>query len=142
MPHVHARGLVLRLDPKTLAKEGATYTGNHDVELSPQQYFLCIETNAKDALWVPLFAGPGPGRKGIAATTKTGNSRWTKSSSFYDTAQVCRIAHKIAHKSAEKAFDESTPKAPNLLSLNQVPARAEFPEDTAFRPMSDNLAIR
>jgi hypothetical protein len=142
MPHVHAPGLVLRFDPKTLAKEGAAYTGDHNVELSPQQYFVCIDANAKDALWVPLFAGPGPGRKGIAAAAKTGNTRWTRSSSFYDAAQVCRIAHKVAHKAAEAAFDDSTPKAPNLMSPKQLPPRAEFPDDTAFRPMSANLAIR
>jgi hypothetical protein len=28
--------------------------------LSAQQYYVCIDANAKDALWVPLFAGPRP----------------------------------------------------------------------------------
>jgi hypothetical protein len=142
MPHVHAPGLVLRFDPKTLAAQGATYTGKDDEELSPQQYFVCIDTNAKDALWVPLFAGPGPGRKGIAVAAKSGNTRWTKSSSFYDSSQVCRIAHKAAHRAAELAYDDSTPKAPNRMAPAQLPARSEFPDDPAFRPMSSNFAIR
>jgi hypothetical protein len=142
MPHVHAPGLVLRFDPKTLAAQGATYTGDDDGELSPQQYFVCIESNAKDALWVPLFAASGPGRKGILPTAKSGHSRWMRYSSFYDAAQVCRIGHKAAHKAAEVAFDESSPKQPNRLALVNVPARSEFPADEAFRPMARNTAFR
>jgi hypothetical protein len=142
MAHVHAPGLVLRFDPKTLAAQGATYTGKDDEELSPQQYFLCIDANAKDALWAPLFASSAPGRKGILPTAKSGHSRWVRYSSFYDAAQVCRIAHKAAHKAAEIAYDESSPKTPNRLAVAQVPARAEFPGDDAFRPMSANYAIR
>lgn len=142
MAHVHAPGLVLRFDPKTLAAQGATYTGKDDEELSPQQYFVCIEANAKDALWVPLFPGPGPGRKGIAASAKSGNSRWTKSSSFYDVAQLCRVAHKAAHRAAEAAYDDSTPKLPNQMAPKQLPLRAEFPDDATFRSMKDNYAIR
>lgn len=142
MPHIHAPGLVLRFDPKTLARLGATYTGPDDEELSPQQYFVCIESNARDALWAPLFPGSGPGRIGIAASAKSGNTRWTRSSSFYDPGQLCRIAHKTAHLSAEAAYDESTPKAPNAMAVAQVPSRDAFPEDAAFHPMSRNTAIR
>ena len=142
MPHIHAPGLVLRFDPKTLAAQGATYTGKDDVELSAQQYFVCIEANAKDALWVPLFPGPGPGRKGIPTTAKSGHTRWTKSSSFYDSAQVCRIAHKAAQRAAEVAYDESTPKLPSRMLPAYLPLRAEFPDDAAFRPMAGNVAIR
>ena len=75
MPHIHAPDLVLRFDPQTLADDGASYTGNDEVEFSAQQFYVCIDANPKDALWVPLFAGPGPGRKGIAATAKTGRTR-------------------------------------------------------------------
>jgi hypothetical protein len=142
MPHVHAPGLVLRFDPKTLAKQGATYTGKDDEELSPQQYFLCIDANPKDALWVPLFAASSPGRKGILPTAKTGHSRWIRYSSFYDAAQICRIAHKSAHLASVAAFDESSPKVPNRLAVASVPARSEFPPDEAFRPMSANTAFR
>jgi len=142
MPHIHAPGLVLRFDPQTLAAQGATYTGKDDEELTPQQYFVCIEANARDALWVPLFAGPGPGRRGIAAAAKSGQSHWTKSSSFYHSTQLCRIAHKTAQRASEVAYDHSTPKSPNRMDLKQVPTRAEFPDDTAFRPMSCNMAIR
>jgi hypothetical protein len=142
MPHVHAPGLVLRFDPKTLAAQGATYTGKHDEELTPQQYYVCIDANPKDGLWVPLFAASGPGRKGILPTAKTGHTRWARYSSFYDSTQVCRIAHKAAHKAADVAYDESSPKAPNRMAPAQVPQRAEFPEDSEFRPMAENFAIR
>ena len=142
MPHVHAPGLVLRLDPKTLATLGATYTGDDDEELSPQQYFVCIESNARDALWLPLFAGPGPGRKGIAAASKSGNARWTRSTSFYHEGLLCRIAHKTTQRAADAAYDDSTPKAPNAMSPAQLPPRDAFPPDDGFHPMSRNTAIR
>ncbi len=142
MAHVHAPGLVLRFDPKTLSTHGATYTGKDDEELSPQQYFLCIESNAKDALWAPLFAAPGPGRKGILPAAKSGHPRWSRYSSFYDVLQICRITHKAAQKAASVAYDESTSKLTNQLVLSKVPPRSEFPDDSAFRPMSSNFAIR
>jgi hypothetical protein len=142
MAHVHAPGLVLRFDPETLAEQGAAYAGAEDTELSAQQYYVCLEANAKDALWIPLFAGPGPGRKGIAANAKTGNAHWTRNSSFYHNGHLCRIGHKAAAKAAEAARDHSTAKAPNRLALEHLPPRAEFPEDAAFRPMKGNVAIR
>ena len=142
MPHVHAPGLVLQLDPQALCTQAATFAGAADVELSAQQYFVCIDSNAKDALWVPLFAGPGPGRKGIAASAKTGNARWTRCSSFYDAGLLLRVAHKATQRAAEAAYDNSTPKAPNLLATAQLPQRAEFPADVAFRPMAGIVSIR
>lgn len=142
MPHVHAPGLVLRLDPKTLAQDGASYTGDDDTELTPQQYWVCIDSNPKDALWVPLFAAPGPQRRGIPETAKSGNGRWTKYSSFYDGSTICRVAHKGAARAAEVAYDESTPKAPNRIAVAHVPKRAEFPADTALRPMTGNTTFR
>jgi hypothetical protein len=142
MPHVHAPGLVLQFDPQTLIAQACTFTGTQEVELSAQQYYVCIDANPKDALWVPLFAGPGPGRKGIAAAAKTGNGRWTKSSSFYDSALLVRIPHKAAQRAAEKAYDNSTPKAPNTLATAQLPPRAEFPDDSAFGPMAGKVSTR
>src|SRR5688572_4153430 len=133
MAHVHVPGLVLRFDPQTLADQGATFAGSNDTEFSTQ-FFVCLDSNAKDALWIPLFAGPGPGRKGIAAAAKSGDSTWTRNSSFYDAGHLCRIGHKAAHKAAEAGRDRSTAKAPNRLALEHLPPRAEFPDDSAFRP--------
>lgn len=142
MPHVHAPGLVLRFDPQTLASDGASFTGTDEVEYSPQQYYVCIDANPKDALWVPLFASPGPGRKGIAAGGKTGGPRWIKYSSFYDANHLCRIAHKAAQTAAKVAYDDSSPKLPNRMALADLPARSEFPDESAFRPMAGNVSIR
>ena len=149
MPHVHAPGLVLQFDSQTLIAHGATCSwkgdgdhAQHHGDLSPQHYYVCIDSNLKDALWVPLFAGPAPGRKGIAAGAKSGSGRWTRSSSFYHAAQLCRIAHKTAQRAAEKAFDESSPKLPNRMALTQLPRRDEFPADTTFNPMAGNVALR
>jgi len=143
MPHVHAPGLVLQFDPQTLLTHGATCSWkDEETELSAQQYYVCIDANAKDALWVPLFAGPGPGRKGIAVTAKSGHPRWTRSSSFYHGGQVCRVAHKTAQRAAEKAYDDSTPKQPNRMALPQLPKRDEFPADALFNPMAGNVQLR
>ncbi len=142
MPHVHSPGLVLQLDPQILSVEGASFTGNNEVEYSSLQYFVCIESNPKDALWVPLFAGPGPGRKGISAAAKTGHSRWIRYSSFYDVGHLCRIAHKATQLAATAANDDSSPKSPNRMQPADLPPRSEFPNDSAFRPMAGNLAIR
>lgn len=136
MPHVHAPGLVLRFDPQALAAHDVTHVGSDDDVLSQPLYFVCIEANPKDALWVPLFAGPGPGRKGILANAKTGHSQWTRNSSFYHAGQICRIGHKTAAKAAEAGRDQSTPRSPNRLAPGHVPARAEFPADSAFGPMT------
>jgi hypothetical protein len=134
--------LVLQFDPATLADHAATYTGQDDVEYSAQQYFVCIDANAKDALWVPLFAGPGPGRKGIATTAKSGDARWVRYSSFYDCGQLCRLPHKAAQRAADAAYDRTTPKTANRMAAAQLPARTEFPDDSAFRPMAGHLSIR
>ena len=142
MPHVHAPGLVLQFDPQTLLSQGATCSWKDEPELSAQQYYVCIDANAKDALWVPLFAGPGVGRKGIAVAAKSGHPRWTRSSSFYHSGQLCRIAHKAAQRAAEKAYDDSTPKAPNRMALAQLPKRDEFPADAGFHPMEGNVGVR
>ena len=141
MAHVHTPGLVLKFDPQTLADQGATFAGSNDTEFS-SQFFVCLESTAKDALWIPLFAGPGPGRKGIAAAAKSGDTYWTRNSSFYDAGHLCRIGHKVVPKAAEAARDRTTPKAPNRLALEHLPPRAEFPDESAFRPMAGNVAIR
>lgn len=141
MAHVHTPGLVLKFDPQALADQGATFAGSGDVEFSTQ-FFVCLESTATDALWIPLFAGPGPGRKGIAAAAKSGDTLWTRNSSFYDAGHLCRVGHKAAHKAAEAARDHSTPKAPNRLAVEHVPPRAAFPDDSAFRPMAQHAAIR
>jgi len=142
MPHIHAPGLVLQLDPQMLAAHGASYTWGDEPELSAQQYFVCIEADAKEALWLPLFAGPAAGRKGIAATAKTGDPRWTRSSSFFHPAQVCKISHKAVQRAAEAAYDRSTPKQPNRLATTQLPAREELPAADAFHAMAGSLQTR
>lgn len=141
MAHVHAPGLVLKFDPQTLANQSATFAGSDNTEFSTQ-FFVCLESGPTDALWIPLFAAPGPGRKGIAAAAKSGHTLWTRNSSFYDAGCLCRIGHKAVQKAAEAAGDRSTPKAPNRLAVEHVPPRGEFPGDDAFRPMARHATIR
>jgi hypothetical protein len=132
---------VLQLDPKTLASHGATMTGDRSIELSAQQYYVCIQADAREALWVPLFPGPGTGRSGIPAEAKSGYVHWTRNSSFYDPGCVCRVGHKGAQRAADAAYDRSSPKSPNRLAPAQVPARALFPPDDKFTAMSAHPGI-
>jgi hypothetical protein len=134
LPHVHAPGLVLQLDPRTLATHGAQAALPAGTELSAQQYYLCIAADAKEGAWVPLFPGPGPGRKGIAAEAKTGYAQWTRHSSFYEPGCIIRVGHKGAQRAADAAYDRSSPKSPNRLQAATIPARAEFPPDAALKP--------
>jgi hypothetical protein len=136
LAHLHAPGLVLQLDPKTLATHGAFAVVPEDTSLSAHQYFVCIATDAKEGLWVPLFAGPGPGRKGIAATAKSGYAQWTRHSSFYDPRCIIRVGHKGAQRAADAAYDRSSPKSPNRMAVEQLPPRTEFPLDEAFRALA------
>ena len=77
-----------------------------------------------------------------AAAAKSSDTYWTRNSSFYDAGHLCRIWHKVVPKAAEAARDRTTPKAPNRLHLDHLPPRAEFPDESAFRPMAGNVAIR
>ena len=96
-----------------------------DEELLSQQYYVCVAANPKDALWMPLFAGPGPGRKGIAASAKSGHVQWTKHSSFYRPGTLFRVPHKATQQAAEAASDRSTPKTANRIALDQMLCKVE-----------------
>ena len=66
MAHVHAPGLVLRMDPDELLKQGATCSCAEHEAVHAQHYFLCIESDASGGFWVPLFTGPRMGTTGVA----------------------------------------------------------------------------
>lgn len=134
MPHLHAPGLVLNLDPDELLGQGAEYTCAEDDSTATPQYFVCIEADARQGLWLPLYSGPAPGRKGVAGTVKSGSPQWTRSPSFYHPGELWRASHKAVQRSALAARDRSTPKLPNTLALAALPPRDAFPPDTAFRP--------
>ena len=53
MPHVHAPGLVLNLDPDELLGNGAQFTCPEDESASTPQFYVCLEADAKQGLWVP-----------------------------------------------------------------------------------------
>lgn len=144
MPHVHTPGLVLRLCAQTLMDEGARYTGAGagDVDYSAFQNYVCIEANARDGLWVPLFAAPSAERVGVAASSKTGHPRWTRYTSFYDRRQLCLLTHKAAQRAAIAGYDESTPKAPNRMTTAALPSRDAFPDSAQLVAMAGNLQIR
>ncbi|WP_440225488.1 hypothetical protein ACQQ2N_09585 [Dokdonella sp. MW10] len=127
MSHVHAPGLVLRMDPDELLHYGASCSCDDDVAVHAQHFFLCIEADAKEGSWVPLFTGRALGTREIPTSAKSGNPRWTATPAHYHPGQVWRASHKAAQRAANVARDPTTPKTPNLIALAHVPSRAEFP---------------
>src|SRR5690606_12020270 len=130
---IHSPGLALHMYPETLLKFGASHTVEPDEAVDAQTYFVCLSANSTEGLWTPLHATRGDHRLEIAEAAKSGNSRWTRGSSYYDPAELGRIPHKAAQRAAAEAMDPSTPKAPNKVASSCLPARAQFPADAAFR---------
>jgi|APFre7841882724_1041349.scaffolds.fasta_scaffold48073_3 hypothetical protein len=133
MPHVHVPGLVLNLDPDELTGKGAQFTCPEEESASTPQYFVCLEADAKQGLWVPLYSGPATGRKGIPGTVKAGSPQWTRSPSFYSPGELWRASHKAVQHGAVAARDRSTVKQPNTLVLSALPKREEFPPEASFK---------
>ena len=121
MAHVHAPGLVLHMYPEELLKHGATHGCEPDHAVAAQHYFVCLSVDAKEGLWMPLFPTSGFDRKPVPESAKTGHSRWTRGTSWYDIEQVWRIPHKAAQRGAAAAQDQSHPKTPNRVALTALP---------------------
>lgn len=127
MAHVHAPGLVLRMDPDELVKEGATFSCEEHEAVHAQHYFVCIEANPRDGLWVPLFTGPRLGSKELPNASRSGDPRFVGTSAHYSPDQVWRASHKAAQRGAAAAHDSSSGKLPNRIALASVPPIADFP---------------
>ena len=134
MAHVYGPGLVLHMYPEELLRFGASHTVEPDDAVAAQHYFVCLSADAKEGLWTPLYMTRGQDRLAIQEDAKSGNSRWTRGVSYYSPDELWRIPHKAAQRGASAAGDQSEPKAPNRVALTSLPARAQFPSDTAFRP--------
>lgn len=126
MAHVHAPGLVLRMDPDELIREGATFSCADHEAVHAQHYFVCIEANAKDGLWLPLFSGPRFGSKELPNASRTGDPRWVGTSAHYQPEQIWRASHKAAQRAASAAHDSSSGKLPNRIRAESLPAASGF----------------
>lgn len=127
MAHLHTPGLVLRMDPDELLKYDAKCSCEEDLAVNAQHYFVCIEADAKEGVWVPLFTGPRYGTKEIPGASKTGDPRWIGVPSHYSPAQAWRASHKAVQRAATAAHDQSSPKKPNTVIAKSLPRRDEFP---------------
>lgn len=126
MAHVHAPGLVLRMDPDELVKQGATFTCEEHEAVHAQHYFVCIDANPRDGLWAPLFTGPRMGTRELPNASRSGDPRFVGSSAHYSPDQVWRATHKAAQRAATAAHDSSSGKLPNRIALDAVPPVAGF----------------
>lgn len=127
MAHVHTPGLVLRLDPDELLNQGARCSCDIDLAVKAQHYFLCIASDAKEAIWLPLLTGPRVGSREIPSAAKAGHPRWTSGSSHYPTDQIWRASHKAVQRAASVAHDQTTGKTANTVALKFLPPRSDFP---------------
>lgn len=126
MAHVHSPGLVLRMDPDELIREGAVCSRDEHEAVHAQHYFLCIEATPRDGLWVPLFGGPRVGTKELPKSVRSGDPRWLGSAAHYGHEEVWRASHKAAQRAAAAAHDSSSGKLPNRVKPEGVPPASEF----------------
>jgi hypothetical protein len=114
------------MDPDELLKQGAKCSCEEDRAVNAQHYFVCIEADAKEGLWVPLFTGPRVGTKEIPGSSKTGDPRWIGVPSHFNPDQVWRASHKAVQRAAISAHDQSSPKLPNRIAVKSLPLSGEF----------------
>ncbi|MBK7209716.1 MAG: hypothetical protein IPH99_05050 [Xanthomonadales bacterium] len=126
MAHVHAPGLVLRMDPDALIREGATCSCAEHEAVHAQHYFVCIEANARDGLWLPLFSAPRVGTKELPNAARIGDPRWVGTSSHYHPEQIWRAPHKAVQRAAAAAHDSSSGKLANRIKTEFLPPIAEL----------------
>lgn len=127
MAHTHVPGLVLRLDPDELLNHGAHCSCDIDLAVKAQHYFLCIASDPKEGIWLPLFTGPRVGTREIPAAAKAGHPRWTNGTSYYPTDQIWRAPHKAVQRAASVAHDQTASKTANTVAAKFVPPREDFP---------------
>lgn len=127
MALVHAPGLVLRLDPDELRHYGARCSRDAGRAVHAQHYFVCIEADAKEGIWVPLFNGPQVGSREIPGSAKTGQARWLSGASHYVTEEAWQASHKAVQRAAAVAHDNSSTKQPNRVAPAGLPRRDDFP---------------
>lgn len=127
MAHVHSPGLVLRMDPDELLHYGAQCSCEDDLAVHAQHFFVCIEADAKEGLWVPLFKGPRIGSREIPGAAKSGAARWLGTATHYLPEQLWRASHKAVQRAASVANDPSSTKVPNMIAVTSLPKRDEFP---------------
>ena len=132
MAHVHAPGLVLRMDPDELLKHDATCSCEEHLAVHAQHYFLCVEADAKRALWAPLFTAPRVGTREIPSAAKTGDPRWIGVPAHFSPDQVWCATHKAAQRAATAGNDRSTPKLPNRVKDAAVPNANDFARPAGF----------
>ena len=127
MARIHARGLVLRMDPITLRQQGARCTREFDSMASAQHDFVCIEADAKAAWWLPLSAMPEAGCNEIPASAKSGDRRWADAPSYYQPDQCWHAPHKTAQLAAAAAHDRTDAKNANTIAASALPNANDFP---------------
>ena len=128
MKHVYRPGLVLHLDTGELVRMGASCTDSSGTAVQGSHFFLCIEIDAKEGKWTPTFSDPGIGRKMIESDQKNGHQKWTAGNTYYNPLQLWQASHKTIQSAAKVGKDQSRGDAPNVVSNQAIPSRAEFPE--------------
>jgi hypothetical protein len=115
------RGLVLHLDPDALEREGGTYSCLPDRRVHGGHFFLCLEVDAGQGEWLPLYTKDGVGRRVLEKDGRRGHSKWTSADCFYHVAQVWRAPHRAVILAAQRGKDMSSPGGRNSVSEEYVP---------------------
>lgn len=107
-------GLVLFLHPGMLRERGARSPGAWwEVMLDPH-YFVCLDVEDSDGIWIPASTKEGPGRFVLEPRDKRGPTAWTRGRSWCLVDQLWTAPHAAI---LEAAFlDDSRPGRRSFVS--------------------------
>jgi len=114
-------GLVLHLDPDTLAAQGATCTCTVGQRVQGGHFFLCLEVEGELAVWVPLYSNDGVGRSQLSANGRSGHRKWTTGTFYWYHGQVWRAPHPAVVAAADAGGDMSRAGSRNKLAQASLP---------------------
>ncbi len=117
-----AAGLVLHLDPDTLANRGGSYTCKDEQRAQGGHFFLCLSVDAGSSRWLPLYSNPGDGRAQVAANGRTGHQKWTGGTWYWHRDQVWTAPHAAVVAADVAGVDMSSRGSRNLLDESNLPS--------------------
>ncbi|NMG37483.1 hypothetical protein GRF61_23785 [Azoarcus sp. TTM-91] len=115
-----APGLVLHIDPVTMAAQGGTTDLPDFLKVKKAHFFVCLSVDGNQGRWMPCYTKDGKGRHPIAENSRTGHPKWAKGNCYFHPAQVWSASHAAVVNAAQAAHDQSQPGQRNMLALGNV----------------------
>jgi hypothetical protein len=117
-------GLVLHLDPDTLAANGGSYTCPDEQRVQGGHFFLCLAVDDSSGQWLPLYSNSGVGREPLGEDGRSGHSKWSEGTFYWHRDQVWSAPHAAVVAAASAGGDMSRSGSRNRLDELQIPSIA------------------